>query len=337
MPKPTARVLALLEVLQAGGTRTVAELAERLGVDERTVRRYVQHLVDLDVPVRSIRGRHGGYRIAAGFRLPPLMFTDGEAVAVMLSLVAARRLAPAVLPAEATASAADKIRRVLPEALGQRITTLLRSARFSAADDDLLGAPVGSLLLFAEAAAARCPVAVDYTDRHGRCTERVVHPYGLVVHSGRWYLVAAQPDDPRVRSFRLERIADPARRAGTFEVPEGFDAVEHVVSGLARAPWRHAVSVLVQGSTTAVIGRLPVGLAVVEDSGRPGWVRVQLRAEELDWVPALLVGLRSRFVVERPDALRDAVRLLGQQLVASAVPPSSALPTSPSRSNGRAG
>src|SRR3954454_9423752 len=86
--RPTARVLALLEILQAGGTRTVADLAGRLGVDERTVRRYVDQLVDLDVPVHSVRGRYGGYRLAPGYRMPPLMLTDEEALAVLLGLVA---------------------------------------------------------------------------------------------------------------------------------------------------------------------------------------------------------------------------------------------------------
>ena len=91
MTRPTARGLALLELLQSGGMRTVAELADRLGVDERTVRRYVDHLVDLDVPVDSVRGRYGGYRLAAGHRMPPLMLDDDEALAVLLGLIAGRR------------------------------------------------------------------------------------------------------------------------------------------------------------------------------------------------------------------------------------------------------
>src|SRR4051812_14127023 len=91
MSRPTARVLTLLELLQSGGTRTVGELADRLDVDERTVRRYVDHLIDLDVPVESVRGRYGGYRLAAGYRMPPLMLSDDEALAVMLGLVLGRR------------------------------------------------------------------------------------------------------------------------------------------------------------------------------------------------------------------------------------------------------
>src|ERR1700712_956754 len=91
MARPTARVLTLLELLQSGGVRTVAELADRLQVDERTVRRYVDHLVDLDVPVESVRSRYGGYKLAPGYRMPPLMLTDDEALAVLLGLIAGRR------------------------------------------------------------------------------------------------------------------------------------------------------------------------------------------------------------------------------------------------------
>src|SRR6516162_7969696 len=105
MSRPTARVLALLELLQSGGQHTVASLAERLGVDERTLRRYAAHLVDLGIPVVATRGRYGGYRLAPGYKLPPLMFTDDEAVAVVLGLLVGQRFGVA------TDGALDKIRR----------------------------------------------------------------------------------------------------------------------------------------------------------------------------------------------------------------------------------
>ncbi|WP_092802983.1 helix-turn-helix transcriptional regulator [Klenkia marina] len=319
MAKPTARVLALLETLQSGGRWTVADLAGRLGVDERTVRRYVQHLLELDVPVRSVRGRFGGYQLAPGFRLPPLMFTDDEAVAVLLGLVAARRLIPSVVPDEGSASAVAKIRRVLPEALGRRITALLQAARFTAPDHDADGAEARTLLVLADAAAARRPVVVDYTDRHGTRTERTLHPYGLVVHSGRWYVVAADASDDGMRNFRLDRISAPSPRPGTFAVPAGFDAVEHVTAGLAAAPWRHEVEVVVEGVVDDVVQRLPAGLADVrEEPGRPGWVRLQLRAERLDWVPALLVGLQRPFEVAAPEELRREVAAVGRLLISAA-------------------
>src|SRR6185437_4189920 len=128
---PAGRVLTLLELLQSGGVRTAAELAERLGVDERTIRRYVEHLLDLEIPVESVRGRYGGYRLARGFRLPPLMLGDDEALAVLLGLLEGRRsgLAAAFGPAGETAAA--KIRRVLPTRLGERLQAVLASVVFT--------------------------------------------------------------------------------------------------------------------------------------------------------------------------------------------------------------
>src|ERR1700740_3438052 len=133
MTRPTARVMALLELLQSGGVRTTAELAGRLGVDGRTVRRYVDHLIDLDVPVESVRGRYGGYRLAAGYRMPPLMLSDDEALAVLLVLVAGRRAGLVTAAGAASETAAAKIRRVLPARLAGRLDALLGSLAFTAA------------------------------------------------------------------------------------------------------------------------------------------------------------------------------------------------------------
>ena len=310
----------MLEILQSGGFWTCRELAERLDVDERTVRRYVTHLTDLDVPVHSQRGRYGGYQLAPGFRLPPLMFTDDEAVAVLFGLVTARRTAPGTVPAASTDSAMAKLRRVLPEPLGRRLDSLLEAADFTAPTPStsigtgLDGAAARSLLLFAEAAGARQPVALDYTDRNGRRIERIVNPYGLVVHSGRWYVVAADPTDGKVRNFRLDRITAPTLRQGTFDIPVDFDAGRHVVDGLADTPRTHTVSVRVHASVEQVGARVPVGLAIIEETSEPGWVRMRLHAERLDWIPALLAGLGQPFIVEQPSALRGQIRALAQRL-----------------------
>ena len=116
VPQPTTRVLALLELLQARPGLRGAELADRLTVDERTVRRYVAALVELGIPVRADRGRYGGYRLHPGFKLPPLMLTDDEAVVVALGLVAARPLG-LYTPAQPVGGASTEIPRVLPDGL----------------------------------------------------------------------------------------------------------------------------------------------------------------------------------------------------------------------------
>src|SRR5579863_9500714 len=159
MARPTARVMALLELLQSGGVRTVAELADRLGVDERTVRRYVDHLIDLAVPVESVRGRYGGYRLAPGYKMPPLMLTDEEALAVLLGLTRTRSTALDPDAAVAVESAAAKVRRVLPRALAARLAAL--EAATSYADDGRgpVTPEAGILLTVAGAAVRRQPLA----------------------------------------------------------------------------------------------------------------------------------------------------------------------------------
>jgi predicted DNA-binding transcriptional regulator YafY len=339
MARPTARVLTLLELLQSGGIRTVAELADRLDVDERTVRRYVDHLIDLDVPVESVRGRYGGYRLASGYRLPPLMLSDDEALAVLLGLVAGRQAGLLTTADAASETAAAKIQRVLPERLGRRLDALLGSLAFTAARgegrDGTAGetaAPeTGVLLALADAVRHRRPVWIRYIAGDGRRSERTLHPYGLVAHSGRWYVTGADPGIGEDRTFRLDRIADVRTRPGSFEPPEGFDPAQHVLSGLATAPYQHEVTLRIQATVEQIRARLPASVAIIEelppadradrgaaDSGTDPWFRVELRAQRLDWVPPVLASLDRPFLVERPDELRDLIAALADRLAAAA-------------------
>jgi predicted DNA-binding transcriptional regulator YafY len=312
-------VLALLEILQSGGLRTVADLAARLGVDERTVRRYVVHLTDLDIPVRSVRGRYGGYTLAPGYRMPPLMLTDEEALAVLLGLIGGRRAGLVTTSGAAAESAAAKLYRALPERLGRRLDALRQTAEFTLRPRPVVAPETEVLLLLAEAARERRPVAINYTASDGRRTERTVHPFGIVAHSGRWYVTGTDSSSGKMRTFRLDRISRPEMLAGTFVVPDGFDPAAQVLSGIARMPYRHEVSLLVQGPAEQVRARFPAGIATVHDvADDEGWVRVQMRAERLDWVPGVLAGLSLPFVIECPDALRDLLRSLAEQLAAAA-------------------
>ncbi|WP_458247425.1 helix-turn-helix transcriptional regulator [Streptomyces sp. MAI_2237] len=322
MSGPTGRVLTLLELLQSGGTRTVAELADRLGVEGRTVRRYVDQLLDLDVPVESVRGRYGGYRLAPGYRLPPLMLSDDEALAVLLGLIAGRR---AGLTPEHTASetASAKIRRVLPKRTARRLDALLESLDFTDGPGAAAAPDTGVLLTVTDAVRHLRPVSVRYTDRDGRVSERVLHPYGVVAHSGRWYVTGRDARIGEDRTFRLDRIADARTLPGTFEVREGPTPAQRLLSGFATAEYRHEVTVRVQGTAEQIRARLPVGVATLAECEPPeggggGWLRVELRAERLDWLPATLASLDRPFVIERPDELRDRVAEFAARLAAFA-------------------
>lgn len=326
MARPTARVLSLLELLQSGGVRTVAELAGRLGVDERTVRRYADHLIDLDVPVESVRGRYGGYRLGSGYRMPPLMLSDDEALAVMLGLVAGRRTGLVTTAGTASETAAAKIRRVLPQRLARRLDAVLGSLAFTAPPGEAPAPDTGVLLSIADAVHHHRPISIRYTARDGQRSERTLHPYGLVAHSGRWYVTGADPDIGEERTLRLDRIADARTLPGSFEPPTGFSPAQHVLSALATTPYRHEVTLSIQGTIEQIRARLPASVAIVTELPPAGgadphtgrWFRVELRAERLDWLPPLLASLDLPFAVQRPDELRDLVAALASRLAASA-------------------
>lgn len=294
MPRPTARVLTLLELLQSGGTRTVAELADRLGVEGRTVRRYVDHLIDLDVPVESVRGRYGGYRLAPGYRLPPLMLSDDEALAVLLGLVAGRRAGLTTTQHTASETAAAKIRRVLPQHLARRLDKLLESLAFTEQPGEFDTPDSGVLLTIADAVRHRRPVSIRYTDRDGRRSERTLHAYGIVAHAGRWYVTGKDTQIGEDRTFRLDRIADARTLPGSFEAPVGPGPAQRVLSALATAEYRHEVTLRIHGTVEQIRAHLPASVARLDEGHRPAagqdpaaerWLRVVLRAERLDWLP----------------------------------------------------
>jgi predicted DNA-binding transcriptional regulator YafY len=320
--RPTGRVLTLLDLLQSGGTRTIAELADRLGVEGRTVRRYVDQLIDLDVPVEAVRGRYGGYRLARGYRLPPLMLNDDEALAVLLGLIAGRRTGLAADTASETAAA--KIRRVLPERLARRLDAVQRSLAFTGPARESAAPDAGTLLTVADAVRHRRPVAMRYTDRDGRRSDRTLHPHGIVSHSGRWYVTGADPDIGENRTFRLDRITDARTLPGSFDAPAGPDPAQRVLAGLAATPYRHQVVLRINGTVEQIRARLPAGIASLDEPAaeqEPAterWRRVELRAERLDWLPALLASLDRPFVIERPDELRGLVAALADRLASYA-------------------
>jgi predicted DNA-binding transcriptional regulator YafY len=316
LARPTARVLALLEILQAGGTVTVVDLAARLAVDERTVRRYAAHLADLGIPVETRRGRYGGYRLASGYKLPPLMLSDDEAVAVVLGLAAGRR-AGLVAAEGAADSATAKIRRVLPAALAGRIDALLAAVDFTAPARQPVTSGNAALLTLAEAVRHERPVVIAYTNWRGRSSERRLDPYGLVFHAGRWYATGHDHARGAVRTFRLDRITAVRLVDGAFRVPEGFDSIEHVLAGLAAVPYAHEVSVVLHTDLAEARRRLPPSIGTLTEV--PDGVRFTTRAQRLDGAACMLAGLGWPFVVEQPDALRDEVRALAARLNAYAV------------------
>src|SRR5215469_8855111 len=231
---PTTRVLTVLELLQSHQRLSGPELAERLEVDTRTVRRYITMLQDLGIPVEAERGRYGSYRLRPGFKLPPLMFTDDEALALSLGLIAARKIglggaAPAVEGALA------KIERVLPLTLRERVQGLQETLIFDMATSNTppRSEIVGTL---STAAQQQRVVQLYYRAYTGDLTERAFDPYGLVYRSGFWYTAGYCHLRDDLRTFRLDRIQDVELRDETFTRPPDFDCLAQVLRAIPSTP-----------------------------------------------------------------------------------------------------
>ena len=312
MLAPTSRLLALLELLQGSSLTTGREIAERLEIDARTVRRYVAALQQLGIPVEGQRGVGGGYRVRPGYRLPPLMLGDDEAVAVVLGLLGSRRLGLDT-GTEAADRALAKIHRVLPAELRRRVEALEEALAFTGAPS--AGAPVGAatVLLLADAIRRRRRVRTAYRTFSGEESEREVSPFGIVVHSGRWYLAAYDHGREDLRTFRVDRMSLTAIAAGpALPPPAGFDAVAHVSLSLASVPWRWTVEVLLELPLEAAAARIPPTLAELVDTGAGTLLR--MRVGSLDWMATVLAGLGCGFTIREPNELRASVRALGERL-----------------------
>jgi predicted DNA-binding transcriptional regulator YafY len=272
-------------------------------------------LHELGIPIAGQRGVGGGYRIRPGYRLPPLMLDDDEAVVVALGVVAAGRIGLAGTT-QSVEGALAKIHRVLPEGLRRRVEALETTLDFTA--DAPTGAPVTGemVLLLADAIRRRRRLRAVYRSFSGEATRRELSPHGLVVHSGRWYLAAHDHDRDDLRTFRVDRM----RRAVVAKEPavappEGFDAVAYISRSLARTPWPHEVEVLLHLSLEEATRRLPATLAELSEAD--GGTLLRMRVSSLDWMARILAGLDCRFTVHEPDGLRTSLRELADRLVSS--------------------
>jgi len=313
MASPTSRLLELLELLQARPLTTGREIADRLGIDPRTARRYIDVLQELGIPVEGQRGVGGGYRIRPGYRLPPLMLEDEEAVVVVLGLLATRGSQTDGSP-DAVDGALAKINRVLPTTLRRQVEALEETLSFTRTTG-AAPADAAAVLLLADAIRRRRRLTIAYRTFAGEESERELSPHGLVVHSGRWYLAAHDHTRDDLRTFRVDRIWRTAiAEAACDPPPEGFDAVAYVSRSLARVPWTWEVEALLDLPIDAAARRIPATLAELVDD--PDGTVLRMRVDSLDWMATVLAGLGCSFTILRPDELRGSVRALADRLAA---------------------
>jgi predicted DNA-binding transcriptional regulator YafY len=313
MYNPTLRLLAILELLQSRGEVSGQELAQTLEVEERSVRRYIMQLRDMGIPIEGERGRHGGYALQPGYRLPPLMFNADEITAIVMGLMLIHELRiPSALAIE---SASAKIERVLPDELRTRADALRRSLAF----DDV---PLKTYAITNEYISTislavhehRC-LNVTYVAASGDATERVIAPYGLVMHATAWYIPAYCFLRQDVRTFRLDRVRSLARTEQAFTPPPDFDARDFVLKALARLP-EQTFEVIVHASLATVEATVRPSLALLEPLGENTLLRCF--TEDPHWLARVLAGLELPFAVRRGDSLREALRELAARLVGSA-------------------
>lgn len=304
MYHPTTRVLAVLELLQTRGPMTGAELAERLEVHIRTLRRYITILQDLGIPIVADRGRHGAYGLDAGFKLPPMMFTNDEALALVIGLLAAKRLGLAE-STHASESARAKLERVMPIELQTQFRALAESITLDLSSPSTI--PSNQIMLtLSNAAQFRQRVHIHYESTQGTETERDFDPYGLGYYQDHWYTVGYCHLRKDLRSFRLDRIKHVDLTDAHFDCPQNFNAVEYVTQAMATLPRRFTFQVLLQTDMITAQSFVINALGVIEP--HKDGVLLSGHTDDLDWLARQLTGFPFAVVIKKPKQLRTALR-----------------------------
>ncbi|MGH9082051.1 MAG: helix-turn-helix transcriptional regulator [Acidimicrobiales bacterium] len=316
MIESSTRLLRLLAVLQSRPWWVGRELAERIGVTPRTVRRDVAKLRELGYAVDAVSGSTGGYRLRAGSSIPPLMLEGDEATAIALSL----RLATAHRGTELEASASSalaKLERLLAPGLGRQVTAL-REATVTLPD----AAPTVSpemLARLAEVCRAGHRVTFEHRSRTGEVTLRHIDPYRLV-HSGRhWYVVAFDRDRDDWRTFRADRIDD-LRSAQIPYVPRSAPEVEAFVArSVAVAPYHWQARVRIAAPIAVVAEQVRTDSGVLESAGAEACI-LTVGSNSLDQIVAHVAALGHEFAILDPPELVDAARRMADLLFRSTDP-----------------
>jgi predicted DNA-binding transcriptional regulator YafY len=306
----SARLLRLLGLLQVRPEWSGADLAERLGVTVRTLRRDVQRLRDLDYPVHSVPGVAGGYRLGSGRALPPLLLDDDEAIAVVVSLRSAASHTVAGL-SEASVSAQAKLDQVLPARLRER-TAALQQATVALTGPGPVVDP-DQLAALAAACRRHQRVRLSYRNRSGSDSERVVEPHRLVSTGYRWYLMAFDVERGDWRTFRVDRIIASADAGSRFVPREPPDPAAFVARAVTSAPYRYQARLLVHAPAQVVAEELSRTSGVVTDAGG-GACLLTTGSDSLGALTFHLAALGVDFTVLEPQELIDFVAATADRL-----------------------
>jgi predicted DNA-binding transcriptional regulator YafY len=304
MYSPTTRLLTVLELLQSYKEMSGPEIAERLEIDVRTVRRYITMLQDMGIPVEAERGPYGAYQLRPGHRLPPLMFTDAEAVALTLGLLAIREFHFPVDVA-AVEGALAKTERVLPENLLGQARGLQETISFNVVPPPIV-LQNGFILTLSNAVQQHQRVHLSYRAWNGEESERDFDPYGIVFNEGYWYTAGFCHLRRDLRTFRIDRIGTLEPREHSFERPLDFDVLRHVLDSITFLPGTPQVEILFKTTlerAKAVILPMMGTLEATEDG-----IVFRRAAAQLLWVAHVLIQVDFPVIIREPEELRQIMR-----------------------------
>jgi predicted DNA-binding transcriptional regulator YafY len=313
MPGTSSRLLQLLSLLQTRRDWSGDELAQRLEVSGRTIRRDVERLRELGYPIDAVSGPTGGYRLQAGAAMPPLLLDDDEAVAIVVGLRTAAGTSVAGIE-ETAIRALVKLEQVLPSRLRRRVNAL--QAATVTVSLPSRGATIDPEALTAIAGACRDHERLRFTyrGRDGAETRRLVEPHTLVTIGHRWYLLAWDCDRQAWRTFRVDRLG-PAASDGSRFVPRTLpspDAATYVKQNLSGAPYRYQARVTLHAPAAEITARASELWGTVHETGRQT-CEYRTGDDSLDWLVMRIAMLGVDFEVHEPPELADRFRELADR------------------------
>jgi predicted DNA-binding transcriptional regulator YafY len=313
MYHPTSRVLTVLELLQSRSYISGPELAARLEVDVRTVRRYIIMLQDIGIPVEAVIGRHGGYKLRPGFKLPPLMFSNDEVLAITLGLQLVQRVGVDAMSPTVEGVMA-KLERVLPTSLRQHVQAMQETLVMDTLLPDVLVERM--VIETLSLAAQQCrQVRLSYRANDDRETERVIDPYGVVCHDGFWYTVGYCHLRSGLRVFRLDRIRQLKLQEELFIRPADFHCLEYIIQSFVAIPDKWNVEVVLMISLEEARRKVPASLASLTLEPQSQGVMLCTSIGDLNRMAQFLVGLGCTFVIHQPIELKTALLELAETMV----------------------
>ncbi len=313
-----ARLLQLLSLLQTPREWPGGELADRLGVSRRTVRRDVDRLRELGYPVQASMGADGGYRLVAGKAMPPLVLDDEEAVAIAVGLRAGAGHAVEGVD-EASVRALAKLEQVLPSRLRHRVSTLQAATTPLTSGDGATVTPE-TLTVIASAVAGDERLRFAYRAGDGADSRRHCEPYRLVSTGRRWYLVAYDLDRADWRTFRVDRVQEPFATGARFaprELPTG-NAAEFLKQSMQRRQETYTFEVTFAAPREVIAARLPAWLGSPEPVDEHSCRVRGSTGDAVEWFAVRLAVLGYEFTVHEPPELVEHVRELGARLTRAA-------------------